>query len=43
VIRPTRCAFCLGGPLSRTELRTTRLRLIAATLDHPLHPHATVM
>ena len=39
---PDAVRICLGGPLSRTECDDA-LRLIAATLDHPLHPHATVM
>jgi len=32
----------LGGPMSRDDCDAA-LRLIADTLDHPQHPHATVM
>jgi DNA-binding transcriptional MocR family regulator len=39
---PDAVRICLGGPLTRDECDDA-LRLIAATLDHPLHPHATVM
>jgi DNA-binding transcriptional MocR family regulator len=38
---PDAVRVCLGGPLSRDECDDA-LRLIADTLDHPLHPHATV-
>jgi DNA-binding transcriptional MocR family regulator len=38
---PDAVRICLGGPLSRGECEDA-LRLIADTLDHPLHPHATV-
>lgn len=39
---PDAVRICLGGPLSRDECDDA-LRLIADTLAHPLHPHATVM
>lgn len=39
---PEAVRICLGGPLSRDECDDA-LRLIADTLEHPLHPHATVM
>jgi DNA-binding transcriptional MocR family regulator len=39
---PDAVRICLGGPMSRGECDDA-LRLIADTLDHPLHPHATVM
>jgi DNA-binding transcriptional MocR family regulator len=39
---PDAVRVCLGGPLSRADCENA-LRLIADTLDHPLHPHATVM
>jgi DNA-binding transcriptional MocR family regulator len=39
---PDAVRICLGGPMTREECDTA-LRLIADTLDHPLHPHATVM
>ncbi|WP_230182356.1 PLP-dependent aminotransferase family protein [Aquabacterium sp. CECT 9606] len=38
---PDAVRICLGGPLSRKECDDA-LKLIADTLDHPLHPHATV-
>ncbi len=38
---PDAVRVCLGGPLSRDDCDDA-LRLIADTLDHPLHPHATV-
>ena len=39
---PDAVRVCLGGQLSRDECEHA-LALIADTLDHPLHPHATVM
>ncbi|MBL8301655.1 MAG: PLP-dependent aminotransferase family protein [Ideonella sp.] len=39
---PDAVRVCLGGPLSREDCDEA-LRLIADTLDHPQHPHATVM
>ena len=39
---PDAVRICLGGPLSRDDCDNA-LRLIADTLAHPLHPHATVM
>jgi DNA-binding transcriptional MocR family regulator len=39
---PDAVRVCLGGPMSRTECDGA-LALIADTLDHPGHPHATVM
>lgn len=38
---PDAVRICLGGPLSRGECDEA-LRLIADTLEHPQHPHATV-
>lgn len=38
---PDAVRICLGGPLSRDECDTA-LRLVSDTLEHPLHPHATV-
>lgn len=39
---PEAVRVCLGGKLSRDDCADA-LRLIADTLDHPRHPHATVM
>lgn len=39
---PEAVRICLGGPMTRDECDHA-LRLIAETLAHPLHPHATVM
>ena len=39
---PDAVRICLGGPLTRDECDHA-LRLIKDTLDHPQHPHATVM
>jgi DNA-binding transcriptional MocR family regulator len=39
---PDAVRICMGGPLSRADCEHALL-LIADTLDHPLHPHATVM
>ncbi len=39
---PDAVRICLGGPMTRDECDDA-LRLIAETLEHPLHPHATVM
>jgi len=39
---PDAVRICLGGPMTRGECDAA-LRLIADTLDHPRHPHATVM
>ncbi|MES2424265.1 MAG: PLP-dependent aminotransferase family protein [Pseudomonadota bacterium] len=38
---PDAVRICLGGPLSRDECDAA-LRLVSDTLEHPLHPHATV-
>ncbi|HEY4069219.1 MAG TPA: PLP-dependent aminotransferase family protein [Burkholderiaceae bacterium] len=38
---PDAVRVCLGGPMSRAQCDDA-LRLIADTLDHPEHPHATV-
>ena len=38
---PEAVRVCLGGQLSRDDCADA-LRLIAETLDHPRHPHATV-
>lgn len=38
---PDAVRVCLGGPLDRNAC-DAGLRLIADTLEHPLHPHATV-
>ncbi len=38
---PEAVRICLGGPMSRDECEDA-LRLIADTLAHPTHPHATV-
>jgi len=38
---PDAVRICLGGPMSREDCDQA-LRLIADTLTHPLHPHATV-
>lgn len=38
---PDAVRICLGGPLTR-EGCDDALRLIAGTLEHPQHPHATV-
>ncbi len=38
---PDAVRICLGGPMSREECDQA-LRLVADTLTHPLHPHATV-
>ena len=39
---PDAVRICLGGVLTRDDCDAA-LRLIADTLDHPQHPHATVM
>ncbi|MET0541792.1 MAG: aminotransferase class I/II-fold pyridoxal phosphate-dependent enzyme, partial [Variovorax sp.] len=39
---PEAVRICLGGPMTRAECDHA-LRLIADTLAHPMHPHATVM
>jgi len=39
---PDAVRVCLGGPMTRDECDRA-LRLIAETIEHPLHPHATVM
>ncbi len=39
---PDAVRICLGGPMNRDGCGAA-LRLIADTLDHPGHPHATVM
>jgi DNA-binding transcriptional MocR family regulator len=38
---PDAVRICLGGPLDRDQCEDA-LKLIADTLDHPEHPHATV-
>ncbi|NDZ15754.1 GntR family transcriptional regulator [Variovorax sp. WS11] len=38
---PDAVRICLGGPMSREQCDQA-LRLIADTLTHPLHPHATL-
>lgn len=38
---PDAVRICLGGPMSRDDCDEA-LRLVAETLMHPLHPHATV-
>ncbi len=38
---PEAVRICLGGPMSRRECEAA-LQLIADTLEHPRHPHATV-
>ena len=39
---PDAVRICVGGPLSREDCDQA-LALIAETIEHPLHPHATVM
>jgi DNA-binding transcriptional MocR family regulator len=39
---PDAVRVCLGGPMSREDCDIA-LRLIADTLEHPMHPHANVM
>jgi len=39
---PEAVRICLGGPLNLAECERA-VQLIADTLEHPLHPHATVM
>src|SRR5439155_6656333 len=39
---PDAVRVCLGGPMNLDECGRA-LRLIAETIEHPLHPHATVM
>lgn len=39
---PDAVRVCLGGPMTRDECDRA-LRLIADTIEHPRHPHATVM
>ncbi len=39
---PQAIRLCLGGPAGREECDAA-LRLVADTLDHPLHPHATAV
>jgi DNA-binding transcriptional MocR family regulator len=38
---PDAVRICLGGPMTRDECDQA-LRLVRDTLDHPLHPHATI-
>jgi DNA-binding transcriptional MocR family regulator len=38
---PEAVRICLGGPMSLPECRSA-LQLVAETLEHPQHPHATV-
>jgi len=38
---PDAVRVCLGGPLSLAQCEVA-LRLVAETIEHPLHPHATV-
>ena len=39
---PDAVRVCLGGPMNRDECDSA-LRLIADTMEHPQHPHATLM
>jgi DNA-binding transcriptional MocR family regulator len=39
---PDAVRICVGGPLSREQCDRA-LALIADTIEHPMHPHATVM
>jgi len=39
---PDAVRVCLGGPMTLDECDRA-LQLIADTIEHPLHPHATVM
>jgi DNA-binding transcriptional MocR family regulator len=39
---PDAVRVCLGGPISLDECEHA-LQLVAETMEHPLHPHATVM
>jgi DNA-binding transcriptional MocR family regulator len=39
---PDAVRICLGGPMSRDDCDRA-LALVAETVQHPLHPHATVM
>ena len=39
---PEAVRVCLGGPMSLDECGRA-LQLIAETIEHPLHPHSTVM
>jgi DNA-binding transcriptional MocR family regulator len=39
---PNAVRICVGGPMSRADCDRA-LALIADTIEHPLHPHATVM
>ncbi len=39
---PDAVRVCLGGPMSMADCERA-LRLIAETIEHPRHPHATVM
>jgi len=39
---PDAVRVCLGGPMSLNDCERA-LELIADTIEHPLHPHATVM
>jgi DNA-binding transcriptional MocR family regulator len=38
---PDAVRICLGGPISREECERG-LKLVAETISHPVHPHATV-
>lgn len=38
---PDAVRVCLGGPMGRDDCERA-LALIADTIDHPVHPHATV-
>lgn len=38
---PDAVRICLGGPITQSECERA-LRLIADTISHPVHPHATV-
>jgi len=39
---PDAVRVCLGGPMSLNDCERA-LELSADTIEHPLHPHATVM
>ncbi|HET6316875.1 MAG TPA: PLP-dependent aminotransferase family protein, partial [Chloroflexota bacterium] len=39
---PDAVRVCLGGPMTLQQCDLA-LQLIAETIEHPLHPHATVM
>lgn len=39
---PQAARLCVGGSAGRAECHAA-LRLVADTLDHPIHPHATAV